>query len=180
VNTNLVCIVCFGTNDQELARFTTLRLNPKLDRQLARTMVDSVIYYWSNGGQTSSTFQNVVLVDWIRKTANRIYRHRLPSTQNRKSKWVSKKAIKALILALAILGTDADACAGSFRVHYTIRWNGRDITVQADVVLASQPSLPEPPEDRIDLWLLGFEPTGDFTPSDAGLASQNIQYVAFG
>jgi hypothetical protein len=38
----------------------------------------------------------------------------------------------------------------------------------------------EPPEDRIDLWLPGLEPTGDFTPSDAGLASQNIQYVAFG
>ena len=44
------------------------------------------------------------------------------------------------------------------------------------VVLARQPSIPEPPEDRIDLWLLGLEPTGDFTPSDAGLASQNIQY----
>jgi hypothetical protein len=96
VNTDLVCVVCFGTNDRELVRFTTLRLNPKLDRELARTMVDSVIYYWSNGGQTSSTFQNVVLVEWVRRSANRIYRHRLPSTQNRKSKWVSKKSTKAL------------------------------------------------------------------------------------
>ena len=50
MNTNLVCVVCFGTNDRELVRFTTLRLNPKLDRELARTMVDSdsVIFYSSS------------------------------------------------------------------------------------------------------------------------------------
>ena len=96
MRTDLVCIVCFGTNDRELARFTTLRLNSKIDRELGNTLVDSAIYYWDCGGYTVSRFQNVVLVEWLRRSANRTYRHRLPSTKNRKSKWVSKKAIKAL------------------------------------------------------------------------------------
>jgi hypothetical protein len=89
---DLVCIVCFGTNDREIARFTTLRLNPKIDRELGKTMVDSVIYYWGNGSQTRNIHQNVVLVEWLRRQANWVYRSRLPSTQNRKSTWVPKKA----------------------------------------------------------------------------------------
>jgi hypothetical protein len=89
---DLVCIVCFGTNDREIARFTTPRLNPKIDRELGKTLVDSVIYYWGNGGQTRNIYQNVVLVEWLRRQANWVYRSRLPSTQNRKSTWVPKKA----------------------------------------------------------------------------------------
>jgi hypothetical protein len=131
MSTDLVCIVCFGTDDREVARFTTLRINPKITRELGKTMVESVIHYWANGSQSTHVFKNTYLVEWLRRDANRIYRHRLPSTRNRKSKWVSKKAIKALILALAILGTGT-AWAGSFRVHYSLRGSGRDITVQAE------------------------------------------------
>jgi hypothetical protein len=127
MNTDLVCIVCFGTDDRELARFTTLRLNPKINRELGKTMVESVIHYWANGSQSTYVFKNTYLVEWLRRHANRIYRHRLPSTQNRKSKWVSKKAIKGPILAFAILGTGT-AWAGSFRVLTA----SRDITVQAE------------------------------------------------
>ena len=85
MRTDLVGIICFGTNDREIARFTTLRLNPKIDRELGKTLVDSAIYYWDCGGFTVNRFQNAVLVEWLRRRANRVYRHRLPSTQNRRS-----------------------------------------------------------------------------------------------
>jgi hypothetical protein len=93
MNTDLVCVVCFGTDDRELARFTTLRLNPKIKSELGNTLVDSAIYYWDCGGYTVSRFKNVVLVEWLRGRANRTYQHRLPSTKKRKSKWASRKEL---------------------------------------------------------------------------------------
>ena len=39
---------------------------------------------------------------------------------------------KALMTLLALLLLASTAFAGTFRVHYSIRGSGRDITVQAD------------------------------------------------
>lgn len=60
VRADLACIVCFGTNDGDSARFTTLRLNPKIDGELGATLVDSAIYSWDCGGFTMSRLRRRV------------------------------------------------------------------------------------------------------------------------
>ena len=43
MRTDLVCIVCFGTNDREITRFTTLRLKPKVDPELGDTLLRRIL-----------------------------------------------------------------------------------------------------------------------------------------
>jgi hypothetical protein len=49
-------IICFGPKETELGRFSLIKPNPKLDRALVKTLVDSAIIEWSDGEQSALIF----------------------------------------------------------------------------------------------------------------------------